>query len=101
MRNRAFYCGNAGVLFMKKMGELMKEIGFNVNASDSVKEAFIKHLIKQSTGAQVQTPSEKKIISENPKTIISMNKKDSFSLPAQMSFDFEENATQRPNKKVI
>ena len=43
---------------MKKMGELMKEIGFNPHASDSVKEAFIKHLIKQSNGENVQSPTQ-------------------------------------------
>jgi hypothetical protein len=86
---------------MKKIGELMKEIGFNPNSSDSVKEAFIKHLIKASTGAQVQTPSEKKIISENPQTIFSLNKKESFSLPAQMSFDFDSVNTENARKKVI
>ena len=86
---------------MKKIGDLMKEIGFNPNASDSVKEAFIKHLIKASTGAQVQTPSEKKIISENPQKIVSLNKKDSFSLPAQMAFDFGDNEVMPAKKKVI
>lgn len=86
---------------MKKIGDLMKEIGFNPNSSDSVKEAFIKHLIKASTGAQVQTPSEKKIISENPKTIISLNGKESFSLPEQMSFDFEVGKQENARKKVI
>ena len=86
---------------MKKVGDLMKEIGFNPKASDSVKEAFIKHLIKTSTGAQVQTPSEKKIIRENPQKIVSLNKKDSFSLPAQMAFDFDEVQEKTKNKKVI
>ena len=47
---------------MKKMNELMKDLGFNADGSDSVKEAFIKNLIKASTGISVLTPTEKKII---------------------------------------
>lgn len=33
---------------MKKVGDLMKELGFNDEASDDVKKAFIKHLIKEA-----------------------------------------------------
>ncbi|MFZ3230084.1 MAG: hypothetical protein WA160_07760 [Pseudobdellovibrio sp.] len=86
---------------MKKIGDLMKEIGFNPNASDSVKEAFIKHLIKQSTGSHVQTPSERKTIFENPDKFISLNKNSSFTLPTQMSFDFENLSENKINKKVV
>lgn len=60
----------------------MREMGFNEKASDSAKEAFIKYLIKQSTGENVITPSEKKIISENPQKIV--------SIPTQLAFDFDE-----------
>ena len=35
---------------MKKMGDIMNELGFNAEASEASKEAFIKYLIKQSTG---------------------------------------------------
>lgn len=86
---------------MKKIGDLMKEIGFNQNGSDAVKEAFIKHLIKASTGTQVQTPTEKKIIAENPKTIVSLSKRETYSLPAQMSFDFDQADESSPKKKII
>ncbi len=67
---------------MKKISELMKDMGFNQNASDSAKEAFLKYLIKQSSGVDVLTPSEKKIIQDNPQKIV--------SFPNQLSFDFEE-----------
>lgn len=67
---------------MKKVGQLMKEMGFNPNSSDSAKEAFIKYLIKQSTGTSVQTPSEKKVIQENPEKIV--------HFPKQLAFDFDE-----------
>lgn len=60
----------------------MKDMGFNPNAADSAKEAFIKYLIKQSTGVSVLTPTEKKIISENPQKIV--------SFPKQLQFDFDE-----------
>lgn len=73
---------------MKKVSEIMKEMGFNEKASDSVKEAFVKHLIKAATCVDVQTPSEKKVIRENPQKIV--------SFPKQLSFDFAEE-----NVKII
>ena len=78
---------------MKKMNELMAELGFNKNAPDSVKEAFIKHLIKASTGVNVVTPSEKREIAENPQKIIEMKS------PQQMSFDFGDSPLLSPRKK--
>jgi hypothetical protein len=82
---------------MKKIGELMKDLGFNSNAPDSAKEAFLKHLIKSATGQSVLTPTEKKIIAENPQKIV--------QFPQQLQFDFEENnkqidvKLQRPHKR--
>ncbi len=67
---------------MKKINDIMNEMGFNKDAPDSVKEAFIKHLIKASTGVDVITPTEKKIIQDNPDKIV--------QFPKQMSFDFDE-----------
>ena len=79
---------------MKKIGDLMKEAGFNSKAPDSVKEAFIKHLIKASAGINVNTPSEKKEMAENPQKIIPLK---SFQ---QLSFDFEDEVvvTKDPKK---
>lgn len=71
---------------MKKMNELMRDLGFNKNAPDSVKEAFIKHLIKASTGVDVLTPSERKEIDENPTKFVQ------FKTPQQLSFDFGDAA---------
>lgn len=76
---------------MKKVGQLMKDMGFNPNSSDSAKEAFIKYLIKQSAGVNVQTPSEKKAIQENPEKIV--------HFPKQLTFDFDETESA-PLKKV-
>jgi hypothetical protein len=83
--------------FMKKMNELMAELGFNKNAPDSVKEAFIKHLIKASAGVNVVTPSEKKEIAENPQKIIA------FKAPQQLSFEFDDTPSSSPhkNKKAV
>jgi hypothetical protein len=67
---------------MKKVGDLMKEMGFNKNGSESAKEAFLKHLIKTSSGVSVQTPTEKKLIQLDPQKII--------QFPKQMSFDFDD-----------
>lgn len=68
----------------------MKEMGFNAAASDSAKEAFLKYLMKSATGYNVQTPTEKKLIAENPKTII--------PFPQQLVFDFDENNKQNDVK---
>ena len=88
---------------MKKIGDLMKELGFNSKASVSVQEAFIKHLVKASHGVYVMTPSEKKEIQNNPQKIISLNRNHSVQVAMrsnpqsnvssensfqQMSFDF-------------
>lgn len=82
---------------MKKIDQLMQELGFNKNAPDSVKEAFIKHLIKVSEGTNVTTPSEKKEIIENPDRIIQ------FKTPIQLSFGFVEDHNPRPKngKKAV
>lgn len=78
---------------MKKVSELMKEMGFNQNAPVATQEAFIKHLIKAATGADVMTPTEKKIIRDNPDKIV--------QFPKQLAFDFsdEEIATPAKNTK--
>lgn len=67
---------------MKKFGQLMNEMGFNKNAPESVKEAFIKHLIHASEGVRVITPSEKQEIRENPETVVELQP------PQQLSFVF-------------
>ena len=82
---------------MKKIDQLMAELGFNKNAPDSVKEAFIKHLIKASTGVNVVTPSEKREMAENPEKIVQ------FKIPQQLSFDFIGDEQPRPKsgKKAV
>ena len=76
----------------------MKELGFNPHSSDSVKEAFVKHLIQQSTGTRVQTPSEKKIIAANPEKFISFKKNEKYALPLQLAFEFENDDLAQKKK---
>jgi hypothetical protein len=61
---------------MKKVGSLMKDMGFKVDSNSATQEAFIKYLIKQAYGVEVKTPSEKKQ---------SLNRS-----PEQLSFKFDE-----------
>ncbi|WP_374076572.1 hypothetical protein [Bdellovibrio bacteriovorus] len=81
---------------MKKIGDLMAELGFNKDAPNSVKEAYIKHLIKASTGVNVTTPSEKKEMAENPQRVVQL------ATPQQLSFDFsEEKSPPSSGKKAV
>lgn len=83
---------------MKKIGEIMGELGFNSQAPDSVKEAFIKHLIKASTGVTVETPSERRAVESNPHLVKKIYKK---APPQQLSFDFSENSEVNSPKKAV
>lgn len=80
---------------MKKISQLMRELGFNDHAPVGVKEAFIKHLIKASEGVNVMTPSEKKMVLENPQQVVPLK------IPVQLSFEFIENASTRTTKKAV
>lgn len=69
---------------MKKIGDIMKEMGFREDASNSVKEAFIKNLIRNAYGVDVETPSEKR--AKEIKKLTTKNAAE--EQPVQMSFDF-------------
>ncbi len=69
----------------------MKEMGFNKDAPVATQEAFIKHLIKAAAGTSVITPTEKRIIQENPDKIV--------QFPKQLSFDFFDDEIQQNLKK--
>ena len=69
---------------MKKIGDIMKEMGFREDASNSVKEAFIKNLIRSAYGVDVETPSEKRTIVIKKLTGQSTEE----AKPKQKSFDF-------------
>lgn len=70
---------------MKRVGDLMKELGFNPEASEGAKKAFIKHLIRESEGAPVVSIAEAK--PQKPQA------------PAQLSFDFDATGTEEARKK--
>ncbi len=70
----------------------MQDLGFNKEGFDSAKEAFIKYLIKQSTGHDVQTPTEKRLVAENPKQVL--------NFPMQLAFDFDDSETAVNRKKA-
>lgn len=80
---------------MKKIDQLMQELGFNQNAPQSTKEAFIKHLIKVSTGVNLPTPSEKAAIKASPDKVFPL------AGPQQLAFDFEENHLPVKHKKAV
>lgn len=85
---------------MKKIDKIMQEMGFKQDAPDSVKEAFIKHLIRASTGVTVMTPSEKEA---NFKVVQRVNfvsaKKETPNVNSQLAFDFFEDKQSRFEKK--
>lgn len=81
---------------MKKIDQLMAELGFKKEAPEGVKEAFIKHLIKASAGVNVMTPTEKKEIEASPEKVVL------FHAPQQLSFDFiDSNPRPTTKKKAV
>lgn len=77
---------------MKKMSELMDELGFDPEGSPAVKEAFLKYLIKQSVGVTVLTPTEKDLIKADP---IKIKVLPTLQKPEQLSFEFHNEAQPR------
>lgn len=77
---------------MKSLNQIMKELGFEEKGTRSVQEAFIKHLIKQTMGVDVQTPTEKKFKSSSAIATESSGatKKNDVKAKSgeQLSFDF-------------
>jgi hypothetical protein len=72
---------------MKKLGDLMKELGFNPESPVSAQEAFIKHLIREAYGVDVETPTER--LGRAPlKSKVSEPK--SQQKDGQMSFDIRD-----------
>jgi hypothetical protein len=86
---------------MKKIGDIMAEMGFRKDAPDSVKEAFIKHLIKSATGVDVETPTEKReklFRAPRPKAAIFQNETPRSAEPEQLSFAFIEDVQPKKAK---
>jgi len=79
---------------MKKISELMDELGFDPEGSPTVKEAFVKYLIKASEGVNVLTPTEKTLIKADP---IKIKVLPTAQAPEQLSFAFHKDAQPRSN----
>ncbi len=71
---------------MKKVGDMMKDLGFKEGASEEVTKAFIKNLIRQAYGVEVKEAFAE--ANPNPKA----PKK-----PEQLAFDLGQ-LTPRPKK---
>ncbi|MGZ3768428.1 MAG: hypothetical protein ACXVCP_01195 [Bdellovibrio sp.] len=83
---------------MKKTAKIIKDLGFNEKASNSVKEAFIKHLLKASTESKVLSLSEKAAVENDPK----LDKIIHRQLPEQLAFGFmAEEARPLSKKKAV
>lgn len=85
---------------MKRVGQVMAELGFKKDAPDSVKEAFVKHLIRASEGTTVITPSERRLVSENKDRVHPLESRRTRALPEQLSFDFDLTGTDVPKMKT-
>lgn len=66
---------------MRKMGDLMKDLGFNQEASMDVKKAFIRHLVK---AADRSSPQNLTPIAKQPEP-----KKCELPAGTQLAFDLE------------
>lgn len=70
---------------LENLGEVLKDMGFNNNSSQSTKAAFLKHLIKQAYNVDVKIPDIYK--AEKEGSIDSLFKR---SENEQMEFVFED-----------
>ena len=78
---------------MKRIGDLMKELGFDPSAPRGAQEAFVKHLIRAAEGVSVQTPSERNEIKRHPESVRELAPKGQ-----QLSFDFDSAPNPRPGE---
>jgi hypothetical protein len=85
---------------MKKLAEIMDELGFDPEGSPAVKEAFVKYLIKSSQGVSVLTPTEKDLIRTNPKTVRSLPSVQKSLDQLQFSFMLEPSPTSAKKPKT-
>lgn len=76
---------------MKKVGDLMKELGFKPGANEEVTKAFIKNLIRQAYGVEVKEAAAKELARE-------MTGDSPARKPEQLSFNIETPST--PRKKL-
>lgn len=77
---------------MKKLGQIMNELGFRADASQASKEAFLKHLLRVSEGVHVMPPTEVELVARQGSKVSTLatkrKAKPAEPPPAQLSFDF-------------
>lgn len=84
---------------VRKVGDIMKEMGFSKDSSPSVQEAFVRHLIKSAYGKDVRSPSQDlKLVTE--KELVQKPAEEKSKESAQLSFDFAELVPQKVFKKI-
>ncbi len=72
---------------MKRAGQVLKQMGFRKDAPESLKEAFVRHLIKSATGVDVAPgPNEAKAI-KIERAVKGM--------PVQLEFNFTESLAEK------
>ena len=77
---------------MKSAAKILKEMGFRSDAPDSLKEAFIRNLIKNATGVSVAPgPAERQELAKQGKHIQG----------EQLSFNFDEKSSTVELKNQI
>lgn len=74
---------------MKKVGDLFQELGFNANASDDVKIAFIKNLVRAAYGVDI--PGPKSVLPKDnlAQAAVSIQKTAAPKKLEQLSFNFD------------
>ena len=80
---------------MKKLGQIMNELGFRADASQASKEAFLKHLLRVSEGVHVMPPTEVELVARQGSKVATLATKQKRAMedspPEQLSFDFSLN----------
>lgn len=73
---------------MKKVGDLMAELGFRPDGSESVKRAFIENLVR-AAGGELRRPTSAPIAQAKPTPAKTQKTR---AREEQLSFDFDNEA---------
>ncbi len=65
---------------MKKLGDLMKELGFNPNAPQGAQEAFLRNLIREAYGVEALSARARKTARDESR----------MNASGQLSFDLRD-----------
>mgnify|MGYP003393195397 FL=1 len=74
---------------MRKMGDLMAELGFKDGADEKVQAAFLKNLVRAAYGAEVKTLPVRSVESKRQSKKVS-NGASAHAEDAQLKFKFDE-----------